>query len=248
MRGFLIAVFALIVSAPMAFAGDLVVIAATNAGDGFKPGTVLADGIAIELPDGARLTLISQAGTVATIDGPFSGIPGGDGKNAGAAKASGATVALAKIADAVSGRKAQTSVAGVVRAATPGTTAARAAGIWPLNVDSSGPRCLLGSSDHLWRRDPSPEVTVALRGEGGRALGLTWKAGEKQLAIPSDIIGGGDRLAISLHKTLRRFVIHVLPASIAPDRYGAVLDWLITVGCKRQAYELIDILHSGLDE
>lgn len=47
------------------------------------------------------------------------------------------------------------------------------------------------------------------------------------LAMPDELVGGGDRLAISVDKTLRRFEIHRPHGNLKSEDHGAVLNWLI---------------------
>lgn len=244
MRRFIGAIIFSLVCFQSASAADLVVIASTGAPEAMKPGTILASSATITLPKGAKLTLISQAGEISHIAGPYKGKPPKAGEDKDSASST--AVALNTIADAVTGRKAQSDAVGAVRKVAVGRETARVGGIWPLNVDSSGPRCLLAAGNHLWRRDPSRQTEVSLRGSGGRALGIIWKSGDRRLAIPDNILGDGERLAVSVGKSVRRFDVYVLPDDIGTRRHGRVLNWLISVGCRRQAHELIDILHGGL--
>ncbi len=242
MRSFLLAL--LIALSPAAAAAEnLVIIAATDAGDGLQPGAMVATGTPLKLPAGTRLTLLSQSGAVVHLDGPFTGpVQLNDGNASGKPKPWSAT--LSAITDAVSKKVDRTNVVGSSRDVdTP--TGDPHSDAWLLAVDSSGHRCLRPGGADLWRREADGQVKMDLRSKTARETGLVWPAGESRMKLPQKFVADGTLVVMKIDTQPRRFNIHVLPEAIADTQWGGVLNWMIASDCTRQAALLIDALHSG---
>ncbi|MTI44757.1 hypothetical protein JM93_02764 [Roseibium hamelinense] len=216
-----------------------IVVAATGAED-YMPGTQLDPEQAIDLPKGARLTLLSQSGAMQVIDGPFSGIPvspyAPDAAKDGSA---GWSAVLALVGDP----DARSEVMGASRK-TDGPFRVPP-DIWHVAVDSSGPRCIEPGKVVLWRRDTDTDVTISARSAAGRLTDVQWPAERNAFSLPEEFAEDG-RLILSMDGTLRELNLSVTPETLQAAAPGAVLTWLVEQKCQRQALALIEQVHAGV--
>jgi len=217
---------------------ETIIVAATD-NAGFAPGTRLAAGHAISVPEGARITLLSQSGAMQVIDGPFSGNPSSEGGETEAAPDAGWSAVLALVGDP----DARSDVMGASRK-TDGEFLVPP-GIWHVSVDSSGPRCSAAGEVTLWRKDARTASDVSVRNGAGRLTDLNWAEGDQVLSLPASFAQPG-RMIVSVGGELRDLELAVAPEHVATGSPGQVLAWLLDRKCQRQALTLIERVHAGL--
>lgn len=222
-------------------ADPLIVIAATNAGERYQPGTQIDTADAVELAAGGRLTLMSQAGAIIKLDGPHSGPAAASGAASGSDWPDG----MKRVAGLVSTETGATNVLGASRKPDGTTGIAAQPDLWLLNTDSSGERCIQSGKLGLWRREADRDADVVVRGERERLPKAVWPSGAHLLELPDRLAQDGDRLVLSVNRKPRRYTLHVLPEAIDAKDHGALLRWMIDKDCKRQAILLIDAIHAG---
>ncbi|WP_306147549.1 MULTISPECIES: hypothetical protein [unclassified Roseibium] len=217
-----------------------IIVVAVSGTDEIAPGTRLASGQSISLPEGARLTLLSQAGEMQVLEGPYSGEPtaknGTSTQNTDAASWS-AVLALVGDPDA------RSDVMGASRV-TDGAFMVPPS-IWHISVDSSGPRCTLPDTVALWRRDAGQGTDVSIRSSAGRLTDVVWPAKEHMFSLPNEFAADG-RLMVSIDSELRELTLIVAPEDLRQAGPGAVFTWLMEHKCQRQALALIERVHAGL--
>ncbi|GGB34229.1 hypothetical protein GCM10011316_02910 [Roseibium aquae] len=222
----------------VAHAETIVVAASGNAG--LEPGTRLDESVAISLPAGARITVLSRSGAMQVLDGPYSGFPAGQAESdPGRTAEPRWSAVLALVGDP----DARSNVMGASRK-TDGDFIVPP-GIWHVSVDSSGPRCTEPENVVLWRRDAARAEAVSVRSAAGRLTDIDWPAGDQTLTLPSPFALDG-RMMVSVGGDLRDLELAVAPVDVAGGAPGAILGWLVDRKCKRQALTLIERVHAGI--
>ncbi len=218
---------------------ETIVVAATGAGD-LVPGSHIEEGQSLSLPDGARLTLLTQDGEMKVIMGPYEGAPiSGAPKVSEKDKDADWSAVLALIGDP----DARSDILGASRA-TDGALLAPPS-IWHVSIDSSGPRCIGPEQVSLWRRRSGQEKTVSVRSSAGRLTDLSWPKNAQELQLPGEFAING-KLVVSIDGDLRDLTLTVAPKPLLASSPGAVFSWLMENKCQRQALTLIERVHAGL--
>jgi len=246
MRPIAALISALVISIGSASAADLVIIAASDAGDQFTPGAILQSEQVLKVPVGGRLTLLAESGAIIKLDGPYSGPAHVPNSSVGTKSIAGWSAALTKIAGLVSKDKKQSTVIGASRYIAP--PLANLPDAWAMAVDSSGHRCVRADNVDMWRRKASARADLALRSKSARQTGLVWAAGHDRMALPQQFVEDGTLIVMNIGTEPRRFIMHVLPLDIDPMQPGAVLLWMIDNKCDRQAHTLIRRLHAAVPQ
>jgi hypothetical protein len=193
---------------------------------------MIDDAKTIEIPVGAKITLISESGSVSVIEGPYSGAPGKEG-------AGGADNGLiASLAQLIGGKPAQSAALGLMRAAKnePSPSA------WVVDLRRSGSQCVkAGEKPVLWRAASQKAATLSLRAlpTGGKA-NVKIAAGTDQIAWPDGVVikDGGQYLArVSGNATASKLVLRLIPADLPTDPHRAA--WMADMGCTVQAKALL---------
>lgn len=224
---------AILTSANLALASDLVVVEAR--GVDLKPGQTINGTQRLKLDAGARVTLIAPNGTSIKLRGPYEDAPapasaGDDGR---------VGESLRRL---VSQRQADASSLGVIRAA--GGPKKDLPEPWLIDVSQPGNRCLIeGSQAVFWRPDrPAAaqkiEIAPADRSWQARA---DWPTNSEKLAMPKTMpISDGATFMIELAGATSAVTIHLLPAAIGSDTVRAA--WMLEKGCDQQAAALAKTL------
>lgn len=225
---------------PAAALADYVVIAASGVSGSYSAGTEIADDRQIDLPQGARLTLIERSGRMVTLEGLFSGTVPAPGESGESEAPSTGWDALKRL---VGSAEASSTVLGAARASAGDIPPPP--GVWDLSTDSSGPRCVRKGELTLWRKQADEGQTVSARSAAGRHDGIVWKEGENRLTLPDDMAMEDGRMVVSIAGELRDFELSVMPQTLAGAPAGQLLAWLAEQDCRRQALALIARLHAG---
>lgn len=239
LAGAVLAALLCLPAASPASADQFVVIESTA--PGIATGTVLQSGQSITLPAGARVSLVSDRGTVATLTGPFSGVPpvGGGG-------ASDPTVV-----DAISSLFAQTGPRAQSWGTFRGESAMRGEGgdapsdVWTINLQQSERICLpAGTAPRLWRAAADGELLVVLvHVSSGREAYLRFADGVQDVAWPGELplIDGGEyALRDTGYLWERHLALRVIPDGTAAGAHQVA--WMADTGCFRQARLLLSQL------
>ncbi len=244
MRIFIIAILVLWAWCGSANAAGEFVVVASNAEDTLlQPGSVLNSGQVINLPEGSKVTILSEDGAVVTLEGPYSGSLASQKSESDRQKATKWSSAVSKIARLVTRDSEKSSVIGASR----GFTAAdrEKLDVWLMTVDSSGHRCVRPANVVMWRKEPRAAIKINLRSKSAKRTGILWADGKDVMQLPPEFVEDGILIVMKIDKQPRRFNLHVLPGSIEEDQWGKVLLWMIDNNCSRQSYMLIDALHEN---
>lgn len=213
-----------------AAAGQMVVIEVS--GVDLAPGQMIDGATRLELPAGAKVTLVSESGAVSVIEGPYSGAPG---KAAAGDADSGLVASLAQL---VGGKPAQSAALGVMRAAKSEPLPSA----WVVDLRRSGSQCVkAGDKPVLWRSVNTKAATLSLRGlpKGGKAK-VKFTAGTDRVDWPDAVAikDGGQYLArLSGNATASKIVLRLIPADLPTDPHRAA--WMADMGCTVQAKALL---------
>ena len=215
--------FAAAVAAGPAAAAELVVVEAR--GTPLAVGQVLDGARPIELPDGAKVTLVSADGTTTALKGPFSGAPERDQ----AAKGSRVVESLAKL---VADRAPDTAALGTARAVGgPGGLPDASM----VDATAAGNACVRqGQPVTLWRPVAVVEAELVLaaadRSWSRRAF---WPTAETTLPLPADVpLADGQTVTMALDGPAVPVTVHLMPAALSTDAMRAA--FMAARGCDRQ--------------
>jgi hypothetical protein len=215
-------------------AGQFVVIEAS--GVDLSPGQVVDGGQPLTLPAGAKVKLISEAGQLTAIEGPFSGPPDVSG-----GKANGDAGLVSSLAQLVGGKPAQSAALGVMRAGVSDLPP----GPWVVDLRRSGSHCVQkGESPVLWRSDSDKTGTLSLKAlpKGARAK-VRFKAGVAEGEWPADVTisDWGQYLArMTGRATASKVVLRLIPSDLPTDAHRAA--WMADMGCTAQAKQLLSAM------
>lgn len=227
----------------VALAEDLIVIDVSNA-SGIAVGDVIGDGKAIELPAGAKATLIGASGKTVPLNGPYKGVP-----SAGTDKGDGRLmVALTSL---VQGRSDGTAKVGAVRAfpwRTPDVK--QASDVYKLDGSLNEPQCLLKSNLNQVALvfDPakhtSNQVTL-MSVDSGRPESLVMAKADARTGVvlpPTVALEDGNSFLVDMEgrKEATQFNIKVLDKPASNDVQRAVQ--LMEAGCTEQAKLMIEVV------
>ncbi len=222
---------------------EFVVVASSADQTSLQPGSVLNSKQKIKLPAGSKVTVLSESGSVITLEGPYSGtfsskISDGDGT-----KTKERSSAITKISKFVTRNSEKSNVIGASRAIN--TPDGIKQGVWLMAVDSSGHRCIRSNNAMMSRRNTRDTIKISLRSESAKRTGLIWENGKGTMPLPSEFIEDGILIIMKIDIQPRRFNLHVLPTTIKDKQWGKILVWMIENNCSRQSSVLIDALHNN---
>jgi len=221
-----------------ALAEDLVIIAVSGPTSNFERGQILDEQSRLDLQEGTGLSLMTQAGEVIELKGPFLGQIPTENKPSSEENES----FLSTVSNLILGVKKQSTVIGAARRTLPIELADKNHLL--INVDSSGNRCIPNDGAHFWRKNNSQMIDVSLRSDSARLTGIKWPENSNLLALPKAFHVDGDLLVVRLGKEPRRLILHVQPQDLDGEQIGHVLKWMLSMGCERQAVTLLN----GLSE
>ncbi len=213
-----------------------VVIAVSGPVSDIKEGQTIDAGASITLPPTASVRLLSATGQTVSLDGPFSGRVAAPSP----ATAAGDGQVIARLAKFLSERRIATNALGATRSGVIAPQAREPADPWQIVVDESGVQCGRPSHVQLWRKHASAEVKVRISSAGADPVRTAWPRGQNALPLPAQFavdqstfqVGTGDRAAtISLR---------LAPANLSNP--AEIADWMVRVGCQRQASRFLETL------
>ncbi len=217
-------------------AGELVVIASTDANIGV--GSLLDGGRAIQVADGDAITLVSADGRTLKLQGPYSGRPDPAPDSAGA----GGSGLLDALSDIVKPTRKDVSTAGIMRSSLYAPKEP-----WVIDSGQSGVHCVLpGRPALLWRPIAVGAASATLKadaGQSGGQAGVMWQDGSYTAPWPAGLAiadGATYQLEFAVTGTTRRLSIHRVPGELDSDVSRAV--WMHEKGCTVQAKALLGTL------
>ena len=219
---------ALLIAAPGARAGDLVVVEAK--GVSLQPGQSVDGSKVLKLEAGQRLTLIASDGKTIKLRGPYEEAPA----PAQTADAGGVVDSLRNL---VSARSAGTASLGVVRSASEERPLPEP---WLVDVSKPGNRCLIENSQAVfWRPDSAQSTTMEVRpADRSWQAKTTWPAASEKLGMPPNLpLRDGQTYQVEMSGSTASLTFHIIPASINKDAVRAA--WMVEKGCEAQAAALV---------
>ncbi len=231
-RGLVFLLFIVFIGfAGAALAGDMVVIASTA--PDIKAGQVFKSGAALDVPAGAEVTLITEAGTPMTLAGPRSGPV-----EAGGGGADGGNL-VASLSGLLTGAGKETGELGTMRAAKPPEAPDDP---WVVDITRSGNHCVnAGRPVKLWRSKAGRKTKLSLRNLTDRSKSsVSWPAGAATVDWPEKVtLEDGAKFMARLKGsvTASRLTIFVAPGNLQSDAYRVV--WMAKFGCVQQAKQLL---------
>jgi hypothetical protein len=214
-------------SAAWAAESQLVVIGVTGSVPGVKEGALVSTGQTLTVPAAASVRLLSAGGQVVVLNGPYDGPVKADG----GANAAGGQV-IGRLAKFLGEREVSTKAVGAIRS-VPGQARPPAADAWAVSIDRPGPQCGRLPDLEIRRHRAGYAAGLTVRSAKGESLELPWPAGSKAIALPPQFAVAGATVQIGLAGTSTTLALHLAPADLANP--AAVADWMIGVGCTRQA-------------
>jgi hypothetical protein len=209
-RRTLIVFLSVILFAPAkTWASEFVVLTSTVSS--VSVGQVVSAGQKIEIPEKARLILINETGKTVTIKGPYSGVPGGEGKP----QTSRFIKALASL---VTTTEQDTRAVGAIRAA--GIRTKRQALM--INISETGDYCLLkGNKEEItrYKSEKFSDVTIVAT-KDGKQTKFPWPKESPYTPWPGALTleDGGTYLASQSGKDTRTMMImHRMEGDFSTD-------------------------------
>ena len=197
---------------PAAQAAELVVVEAS--GVSLEAGSSLDAAKTLKLPEGARVTLITEEGATIKLAGPFDGVPT-------AAAAGGGQGIGASLGGLVASRAADTASLGAVRA---GDVAAPLPAPWVVDATRAGDVCIAtGSPVVLWRPKADKEASMALMpADRSWTAEAPWPMGAALLQLPEDVpfVDGGT-FVVDMDGASSALIVHVMPAAVKAPKAAA---------------------------
>ena len=226
----LICFFLLAVAIP-AQAVELVVVLSTA--PNLKLGQIINAGDPLNLAAGESITLASESGKMTLLKGPHSGPSGivDDG-----IREPDLVGALSKL---LSGTTSQTIRLGAMRGGDSGPPPNQP---WVVNTGKAGDQCVQeGKRTLLWRSQHAKATILTLKNvdDGSKAV-IKWPPLNSTLAWPNKTTrsdGANYQVHLKGVPTRRRFVLHLVPASLLSTARRAV--WMEKKGCINQAKRLL---------
>lgn len=222
--------FVLTLHTVQALASDMVVVSSTSSE--ISSGQIIRDGTTLELSAGTSVSLISPAGQMHHLEGPFSGIPGQG------IVTSEDTSIVASLSNLFSNADDKSSDLGAMRAFQSDNM------YEPLsvNVTLAGKQCI-PANEHplLWRPKTSKSTMLFVESMGGSgAAEMEWSSDDRTLKWPPEIaLQDGQTYSFYL-KTLdvrREITLVFTPDTFASLPHKAI--WMADHGCVRQAKLLL---------
>jgi hypothetical protein len=214
--------------ATVANAQDLVVVEA--AGIEMAPGDRVGSSVLLDLSEGQHLTLISTAGVILTIDGPYEGSPAG-------VQVEGTDFAS---------RLRNLLVEDDGRNDIGATRAGQLAPLpepWLFDVSHTGNVCLLdGSTPVLWRASSNANSDFAVTSvdHTWRAQ-LRWPAGLDRITADTGLpIRAGATYLMILDGEQSALAVKSVPSTLDNDLMRVA--WMVEMGCEAQAQALMRLL------
>ncbi len=230
---FVIAAFMALAALP-AGAANMVVVASTA--PGFAPGQIVHSDDPLEVPNGARVTLVSETGRTVTLTGPHSG-PAETGAGPG-----GGDGLLVSLSGLLSGPSRETASLGTMRAAVPPPSPTDP---WVIDTGAWGHHCAPARGPVvLWRGKAGRPGVFILQNLSDRSKSVTpWPAGAQTLAWPSKTtLGEGEKYLARMKggRVSSKLVLHLVPDRLPTNAHRAA--WMADKGCLRQARRLLSRL------
>jgi hypothetical protein len=213
-----------------------VVIAVTGLVSDIKEGQTIDAGTSITLPPATSVHLLSATGQMVFLDGPFSGqvaapssaAPAGDGQ------------VIARLAKFLSERRVATSALGATRSGVTAPQAREPADPWQIVVDESGGQCGRPSHVQLWRKNAAAEVKVRLSSTRADPVRAAWPRGQNALLLPAQFAVDQSTFQAGIGDRVTTIDLHLAPANLSNP--AEIADWMVRVGCRRQALLFLETL------
>jgi len=212
---------------------DLVIVAG-NAPD-LTPGQIIKTGTTLSIPEGAKVTLVSETGKMVILKGPHSGPVAI--QESGKTADNGLISSLSNLLDASGKDKMSLGVmrSGRVQAPPPGDP-------WVIDVARTGNHCVNKNwGAKLWRTKTANARTLSLKNLQDKSKStIEWPAGSHVLDWPADVTltnGGQYLLRVKGEGAFRKIDLHIAPDDLSMDIH--LVAWLTNKGCKKQAIRLL---------
>ncbi|MBF0168572.1 MAG: hypothetical protein HQL45_13180 [Alphaproteobacteria bacterium] len=225
--------------APPALAsGELVVISIEGSILGVKEGQMIAPGKQLTLPPASTLRLLSSAGKVTMLKGPFSGaLPGAEDVRA---DTTGESQDITKLAQFLTERPKATTALGTMRSLGPSKQAQGAKDPWLIIAGQSGEQCARPPKTELWRKNAKADETLILQSKEGISAKFTWPAGKNSLELAREFALDGETVQVTLGKRKSAITLHLLPMWL--NNHFEIVNWMIKKDCRRQADHYLSLL------
>ena len=211
-------------------AGEVVVVA--SSAPKIMPGQIVtADGY-LEIPAGARVTLVSESGKSVTVNGPHSG------RLSFAGESSEKQSLISALSSLLSISEKETSSLGLIRANTPQAPSTP----WVIDIGRPGDHCVpAGSPVKLWRARNAKARTLSLKNLADKSSSdADWPAATSTRNWPSKVTledGASYFVQLKGARTGRTLVVHLVPSDLPSEAHRAV--WMAEKGCVEQAKQLL---------
>lgn len=216
-------------------ADEYVVIAADGAASTYAPGATLSAGHTVTLQGGAKVTLLSRAGIVIKLNGPYPGALPGKSDGGGSA------AAIGRIAKLVAGTTKRSRTLGATRA---GSGPRRPNNAWIANVGRTRDICAKPDTAVLWRKRAKTPAAITVSGQGFPPNSFIWRSGKHTVAFSPDAIRDNADITITTGGRSLKAKLHVAPSAIDFENKTQVLGWMASRNCADQIAAYIHQLHA----
>jgi len=213
-------------------AAELLILKSTESS--LPEGGIIDSAATLSIPAGAKLTLVGEAGSKITLEGPYSGVPAASEPAAEDGLGSRMLMALSRL---IVGTPPDPTALG----ATRGGAVAVADDVWPINVSLSGDHCLRTDlPPTFWRAATDNAATLAVKRLRQSWVKTDWPAGRASLGWPGGVDLIDDATYLVRHGsgiTVTKVIVHLMPGDLPSDFHRAA--WMAEHGCLRQARSLM---------
>ncbi|HUK58565.1 MAG TPA: hypothetical protein VLV50_04980 [Stellaceae bacterium] len=203
-------------------------------------GATIAKGAKLDVPAQGRVVLISDAGQVVTINGPFSGPP--PAPNGPGVPGDRATHVLSAL---LNHTQTELGVARAVESHWRDNAVATPADVYAIDASDGGDICLADPAHAVVMHDPAAAGDMSVKSlTGDGAAKLTWTKGAVRQAWPASFqLADGDMVSFEMagQDVAAIATIHILPSQ-DPGGDVARAMALAQAGCTDQARLLLGVI------
>jgi len=232
MRRLIIAVILLFLIGPLAADDGLVVISSIHST--IKKGAIIRSTQTIELQSGESLKLLSSAGGIIQVQGPYSGAIAFE------SKASDSSV-LESVSELVKNSKSTDFTLAIFRNSSV-TTPTYRPDIWGIDIRRSGKFCLRRNLPiHLWWPQALPGDSITLRDTtNSLSIEMEWPDRKKYTPWPEKLpVNDGVIYSVKNNEAslFSEFKLQLLPTDLEDNMEQ--IAWMSDHDCKKQAIRLL---------
>jgi hypothetical protein len=193
-----------------------------------RPGTRLDSNRPLQLQPGQHVTVLTEAGELLQMDGPYGGAPA-----RGYRRDASTSTSFAGFLTESGSRPGDYG-------STRGTNTDVLPDPWVIDASHGGSVCLRESATPVfWRPAATSSANfVLMPSDRSWKASSVWPAGTDRISVRTDVVvHGGASYIVSLNGAESPIVVNSLPDTLVNDRMRAA--WMVAKGCAAQAQALL---------